>query len=53
LTGQSGAQEMKYHHLTEGERYQIQALNAEGFGPTAIGQRIGRWASSKSKCNSQ
>ncbi len=33
---------MKYHHLTEGERYQIQALNAEGFGPTAIGQRIGR-----------
>lgn len=33
---------MKYHHLTEGERYQIQALNAEGFGPSAIGQRIGR-----------
>ncbi len=30
---------MKYHHLTEGERYQIQALNAEGFGPSAIGQR--------------
>jgi len=33
---------MKYHHLTEGERYQIQALHAEGFGPTAIGQSIGR-----------
>ena len=23
---------MKYHHLTEGERYQIQVLNAESFG---------------------
>ena len=33
---------MKYRHLTEGERYQIQALHTEGFGPTAIGQRIGR-----------
>ncbi|WP_106076628.1 helix-turn-helix domain-containing protein [Chromobacterium amazonense] len=33
---------MKYRHLTEGERYQIQALHAEGLGPTAIGQRIGR-----------
>lgn len=33
---------MKYRHLTEGERYQIQALRAEGLGPTAIGQRIGR-----------
>lgn len=33
---------MKYKHLTQGERYQIQALRAEGFGPTAIGLRIDR-----------
>ncbi|MBI3145323.1 MAG: helix-turn-helix domain-containing protein [Pseudogulbenkiania sp.] len=33
---------MKYRHLTEGERYQIQALHAEGLGPTAIGKRLDR-----------
>ncbi len=33
---------MKCHYLTEGKRYQIQALNAEGCGPSAIGQHIGR-----------
>ena len=33
---------MKYRHLTENERYQIQALKAEGLGPTAIGKHIGR-----------
>lgn len=33
---------MSYHHLTEGERYQIQLLASEGYGPTVIGQRVGR-----------
>lgn len=33
---------MKYKHLTQGERYQIQALHAEGFGPTDIGSRLKR-----------
>ena len=33
---------MANQHLTHGERYQIQALRAEGFGPTAIGKRIQR-----------
>ncbi|MGL6070819.1 helix-turn-helix domain-containing protein [Craterilacuibacter sp.] len=33
---------MSYHHLTGGERYQIQLLAGEGCGPTAIGRRIQR-----------
>jgi transposase, IS30 family len=33
---------MKYKHLTQGERYQIQALFGEDLGPTAIGERLQR-----------
>lgn len=33
---------MSYHHLTEGERYQIQLLAGEGYGPSVIGRRIQR-----------
>ncbi len=33
---------MNYHHLTEGERYQIQLLAGEGCGPSVIGRRIQR-----------
>lgn len=33
---------MGYHHLTEGERYQIQLLAGEGCGPSDIGRRIQR-----------
>jgi len=33
---------MKYRHLTESERYQIQVLNAQGLGPTVIGKLLGR-----------
>jgi hypothetical protein len=38
-----------YTHLTQGEWYQIQALFAEGFGPTAIGKRIQREKSTISR----
>lgn len=40
---------MKYRHLTQNERYQIQVLFAEGFGPTAIGERIQRHKSTISR----
>lgn len=40
---------MDYQHLTQNQRYQIQVLFAEGFGPTAIGKRIGRHKSTISR----
>ena len=33
---------MKYHHLTQEERYQIYALHKEGFSLRAIGKNIGK-----------
>ncbi|WP_288843491.1 IS30 family transposase [uncultured Deefgea sp.] len=40
---------MDYQHLTQNQRYQIQILFAEDFGPTAIGKRIGRHKSTISR----
>ena len=33
---------MKYHRLTQEERYQIYALHKEGYGISVIGRKIGR-----------
>ena len=30
----------KYHRLTQGERYQIEALKPSGLGPRAIGKQL-------------
>lgn len=40
---------MKYHQITQGERYRISALRQEGLCPAAIARRLGRHRSTISR----